>query len=507
MIKTDRQLANMRTLARRLATAVAAHDPDQRPVGVDEGMHRLTLAANQGMLERVQGEIADYEALKAGDGAGIVVTRLADIPKALIQTRILRGLTQKALAGRLHVAEQQVQRWEQQDYENAGFTRLMDIAEALEFDLTSVKDAAEVVTLPAPPAGSRHYAHAAGMPAWPRWELEAGADPGRLLRILQKANTFNHTSAVQYALVAGDRHKALKEALKGGRPAADILERYVALITFLNDAFETATAHNVRFLSACFKNRDATPPRICLKGNLIDAHTDWIVPLFRSSKVDYDSRVQIAGNTGFAHVARHGGYYLENDLPAAALRGEYVNPRLDTVRIARDFGASPEAAPALSQAWPAYWTSIASEQPAGSCYRSTLIMPLKLWDSEVSPQFEEVLSSREIKTKIFGYLCIDHREAGYFWREVDVNMSKIFADALCALVLLRLNFTVHSKTVSTVRKMPQVAGWEAMGLSRPAHPRAPSVIELDGRPVAEFRTPANTLEPVDEPLLHYLAAE
>jgi transcriptional regulator with XRE-family HTH domain len=50
---------------------------------------------------------------------------------ALIEARIAARLTQHALADRLGVAEQQIQRWEANGYAGVGLDRLQDVADAL----------------------------------------------------------------------------------------------------------------------------------------------------------------------------------------------------------------------------------------------------------------------------------------------------------------------------------------------------------------------------------------
>ena len=56
---------------------------------------------------------------------------LAALPEALIRARIAAGLTQKELATRLGLKEQQVQRYEATRYAAASLTRIQAVAEAL----------------------------------------------------------------------------------------------------------------------------------------------------------------------------------------------------------------------------------------------------------------------------------------------------------------------------------------------------------------------------------------
>lgn len=56
---------------------------------------------------------------------------LRELPTALVEARIAANLTQRALANRLGVAQQQVQRWEAAAYASVGLERLQDIFDAL----------------------------------------------------------------------------------------------------------------------------------------------------------------------------------------------------------------------------------------------------------------------------------------------------------------------------------------------------------------------------------------
>ena len=56
---------------------------------------------------------------------------LTELPDALIQARAAAGLSQEALARRLGLKKQQVQRWEATRYAGVGVERLQAVADAL----------------------------------------------------------------------------------------------------------------------------------------------------------------------------------------------------------------------------------------------------------------------------------------------------------------------------------------------------------------------------------------
>ena len=76
-------------------------------------------------------QVRRFEALRAGEIGGIVVTSLLGLLPALIEARIAAGLTQLALAGRLGIAEQQVQRYEATMYAGVSIERIQAVADAV----------------------------------------------------------------------------------------------------------------------------------------------------------------------------------------------------------------------------------------------------------------------------------------------------------------------------------------------------------------------------------------
>ena len=192
------------------------------------------------------------------------------------------------------------------------------------------------------------------------------------------------------------------------------------------------------------------PPRICLKGNFRLDESDKIVSIFRDHPIDYESDVDIRKNTGFHSIQMTGKYFIENNIPAAALRGDYVNPRLNTEKIQADYKKpTVKNVRALTERWGSYWRD---EHPSGdpSLYKSTLIHPLTLWDNEISNEFKSSVDIENVDRSIFGFLCFDHRTVDYFEESSDSFVAKIFADILCTYIFIRMVYTDLSHTFSAV---------------------------------------------------------
>jgi HTH-type transcriptional regulator / antitoxin HipB len=87
-------------------------------------------------IRQLKQELADYEQFKSGHIMTFVLGSLNDLPMTLIKARITAGMTQKELADKIGVQEQQIQRYEANHYNSASFDRLRSIASALNIEIT-----------------------------------------------------------------------------------------------------------------------------------------------------------------------------------------------------------------------------------------------------------------------------------------------------------------------------------------------------------------------------------
>jgi ribosome-binding protein aMBF1 (putative translation factor) len=87
--------------------------------------------AYDSQIEELHEQLAQYDALRRGEIRVLELESLAELPEALIRARIAAGLTQKELARRLRLKEQQIQRYEATRYAGASLARIGAVAEAL----------------------------------------------------------------------------------------------------------------------------------------------------------------------------------------------------------------------------------------------------------------------------------------------------------------------------------------------------------------------------------------
>lgn len=129
MIANERQYRITKAEAERFEQAIAH--------GTEQSIHlhpRLRQAMQQGLesqLADLRDQLDEYEALRNGRIAVLELSSLTDLPDALIRARTAAGVTQKELAARLGLKEQQIQRYEANRYAGASRERMQAVAEAL----------------------------------------------------------------------------------------------------------------------------------------------------------------------------------------------------------------------------------------------------------------------------------------------------------------------------------------------------------------------------------------
>ena len=128
MIKNERQYKITKSQIAKFAAALdelAARD------GANTRLHKLEADALRSQLDELRDEVTQFEQLRSGGPKQIRIDSLDELPRALVKARIAGGLSQKELAERLGLKEQQIQRYEATDYGSASLTRLKEIAKAL----------------------------------------------------------------------------------------------------------------------------------------------------------------------------------------------------------------------------------------------------------------------------------------------------------------------------------------------------------------------------------------
>jgi hypothetical protein len=128
MIRNERQYRITKAQANKFAQALVGL---RAPPAKDKLLARLERDALRSQLGDLRRELEEYEVLRSGRSKSLAVESFDQLPSALVKTRIAAGLSQRQLAERLGLKEQQIQRYEATDYRAASLSRLTSVIEAL----------------------------------------------------------------------------------------------------------------------------------------------------------------------------------------------------------------------------------------------------------------------------------------------------------------------------------------------------------------------------------------
>lgn len=131
MITNERQYRITKRELARIEESLIAHNTREPSPGVHPRIHQAMRDALASEIDVLRGQIDHYEQLRDGHITGREITSLRELPTALIEARIAAHLTQRDLAQRVGVVEQQIQRWEANNYTGVNLDRLQSIADAL----------------------------------------------------------------------------------------------------------------------------------------------------------------------------------------------------------------------------------------------------------------------------------------------------------------------------------------------------------------------------------------
>jgi DNA-binding XRE family transcriptional regulator len=161
VIANDREYRITSATIKRLEEGLA--HAESRHLAHDPLAHQLICEGIEGQLETLREQVQEYEALRNGQITFLEADSLDQLPDILIRARIAARLTQKALAARLGLKEQQVQRYEATRYASASLERVQAIAAALgvrlqgrvTFPITTIEPASDSTSDVGPPVTGR----------------------------------------------------------------------------------------------------------------------------------------------------------------------------------------------------------------------------------------------------------------------------------------------------------------------------------------------------------------
>ena len=132
MIKNEQQYQLTKSSAEGFVKTLQAI---KEGAGNIKDLHPLLRKAHEdaytSLLEDLQHDINEYEALKRGEFPLEELRKVSELPKILIKARIAQGISPKELADRLDLDEQDIQQYEANDYASATLGRISDVAMVL----------------------------------------------------------------------------------------------------------------------------------------------------------------------------------------------------------------------------------------------------------------------------------------------------------------------------------------------------------------------------------------
>lgn len=130
MIRNEREYKITQAQAAQFSKSLAAAEAT-----ADATVHPLIRKAQRdallSQLEDLRQDLDEYEALQEGRCPVLEISSMEELPQALIKARIAARLTQKELAEKVNVREQQIQRYEASEYAGASLARITEVVRAL----------------------------------------------------------------------------------------------------------------------------------------------------------------------------------------------------------------------------------------------------------------------------------------------------------------------------------------------------------------------------------------
>jgi HTH-type transcriptional regulator/antitoxin HigA len=135
VITNERQYRIAKSEARKFEKAIKAAREREPSADVDPRIHQAMIESLESEFVVLREQLERYEALKAGKVTSRTADSLRELPIVLIEGRIAAGLTQRDLAKRLGVPEQQIQRYEATLYSGVSLQRLQEVADTLGLEI------------------------------------------------------------------------------------------------------------------------------------------------------------------------------------------------------------------------------------------------------------------------------------------------------------------------------------------------------------------------------------
>ncbi|PWK68267.1 helix-turn-helix protein [Mucilaginibacter oryzae] len=137
MIKNSKQAAITKVKLEQLKQDFDQFQKTQQGI-LNPIRYKLGVKSFEGLINDLAGQLERYEQLIQRPVNLFSGFKLVDLTELLTQVRLAKDMSQKMLAEKIGVQEQQIQRYEQDDYTKASWSRIIEVYHALGLDIALV---------------------------------------------------------------------------------------------------------------------------------------------------------------------------------------------------------------------------------------------------------------------------------------------------------------------------------------------------------------------------------
>jgi len=132
MIKNEKQYKITQTWLKDFERTLKLCMKEKTPNAM---VHKAMIGSIKSKINDLKKEMRAYQKLKDKKPSRLEFPSIKDLPKILIQARISHGYTQKQFAKKLKMPEQQIQRYEAENYRRVSLETLMRVCLELKVDV------------------------------------------------------------------------------------------------------------------------------------------------------------------------------------------------------------------------------------------------------------------------------------------------------------------------------------------------------------------------------------
>ncbi|NII24807.1 helix-turn-helix transcriptional regulator [Pseudoflavitalea sp. X16] len=132
MINNEKQYKISKKRLNEIVTEIETvkNASDQHPL-----RNKLILASLLNVKQELEEEITDYESLKNTSKNTLPERVISELPSILTEYKIISGMTQKEFSEKLGLKEQQLQRYEADNFKGVSFKNLLKFLEAIGLEI------------------------------------------------------------------------------------------------------------------------------------------------------------------------------------------------------------------------------------------------------------------------------------------------------------------------------------------------------------------------------------